>query len=566
MTVTLHELSTELLIKIFCYLNIPDLCKLKQTCRRFNEIITSWDHVLLKTLAPLVTNQKSNIFLSRCFNQLSTLEKIRISKNWQIGRYQEKSLLYVKRKYIPWLYLSKKSVWISRGNKIFSYERHKSHVNVSKPGVILKGRSNADVGNFQLKNDLLISGQRDGNLCLWCLKENKAIFDTKNCHNSDINSVDISLCGSIIASGSRDNCLKIWRLNYDSLDGLEELHCHNLQDRVWRVSLLNEKPLLAVGTSGNNYKNSLFVYDVERISDPIELPSTNLGLGVLDIRWDSPSTLWSCGYDTYLKRWDLRTGRCEQIFRDPHASALYCLDYDYCNTIMTGTQMHGRENHHSTLNQLAFEFNMTASTVHKIMKKAKYHPYKLYFMDSCKNGAHRRSSPIYSLSFDSECLFTVTDQNLNVLNFSVYNGNVNDYSVCWSHNKISSRDQLFVLYYSSSISPFKTATVLAHRAAQTAADGAADSSVSRRELHCAFVGCRLQVAPAVNHSSHTSEKFIDQAEDEDVKAKGLPSAQLISVSTSEVISHFGISFGSKYTNLHKVPPISIPNQGIAENP
>ncbi|KAJ8937971.1 hypothetical protein NQ318_003731 [Aromia moschata] len=35
-----------------------------------------------------------------------------------------------------------------------------------------------------------------------------------------------------------------------------------------------------------------------------------------------------------------------------------------------------QENHHSTLNQLASDYNMAASTVHKIMKKATYHPYK----------------------------------------------------------------------------------------------------------------------------------------------------------------------------------------------
>ncbi|KAJ8949556.1 hypothetical protein NQ318_016186 [Aromia moschata] len=37
-----------------------------------------------------------------------------------------------------------------------------------------------------------------------------------------------------------------------------------------------------------------------------------------------------------------------------------------------------QENHHSTLNQLASDFNTAASTVHKIMKKAKYHPYKVF--------------------------------------------------------------------------------------------------------------------------------------------------------------------------------------------
>lgn len=36
-----------------------------------------------------------------------------------------------------------------------------------------------------------------------------------------------------------------------------------------------------------------------------------------------------------------------------------------------------QDNPHSTLNQVASDFNMAASTVHKIVKKAKYHPYKV---------------------------------------------------------------------------------------------------------------------------------------------------------------------------------------------
>lgn len=63
---------------------------------------------------------------------------------------------------------------------------------------------------------------------------------------------------------------------------------------------------------------------------------------MLDLKWDGPHTIWSCGYDTCLRRWDLRTGKSEQNFYDPHASVLYCLEYDYCNTVMTGAQSYGR--------------------------------------------------------------------------------------------------------------------------------------------------------------------------------------------------------------------------------
>ena len=49
---------------------------------------------------------------------------------------------------------------------------------------------------------------------------------------------------------------------------------------------------------------------------PASLPSGQLmthlgsdfppGAGVLDVMYESPSTLLSCGYDTYVRYWDLR--------------------------------------------------------------------------------------------------------------------------------------------------------------------------------------------------------------------------------------------------------------------
>lgn len=98
--------------------------------------------------------------ISRCHRQLSVFDKIRIGKNWQIGRYSEKELLFVRRNYMPWLCLTNETVWISRGRNIYCYNRFRKQVDVSKPRTVLHGRSNADVGHFQLKNKLIISGQR----------------------------------------------------------------------------------------------------------------------------------------------------------------------------------------------------------------------------------------------------------------------------------------------------------------------------------------------------------------------------------------------------------------------
>lgn len=100
---------------------------------------------------------------------------------------------------------------------------------------------------------------------LTSLHGRKLIFDEEDCHESDINSVDISQNGDIVVSGSRDSSFSIWKVDYDSnIGALNKLHNQVFYDRVLRVSLLNERPLLAVGTSGNNYRAPLFIYDIER--------------------------------------------------------------------------------------------------------------------------------------------------------------------------------------------------------------------------------------------------------------------------------------------------------------
>ncbi|VEN53263.1 unnamed protein product [Callosobruchus maculatus] len=155
--------------------------------------------------------------------------------------------------------------------------------------------------------------------------------------------------------------------------------------------------------------NSIFINDIQRATNILQLSGSEYNHGVLDMKWDGPHCMWSCGYDTYLRKWDLRTGNCVQIYEDPHASALYCFDYDYCNTIMTGTQLHGRV--------ILWDIRQKNSV-------------QLFFMDSCKSRRHGRNSPVYSLAFDAEYLFTATDQNVNVLNFAGYDGEINDYSYC----------------------------------------------------------------------------------------------------------------------------------------
>lgn len=56
MALKLDELSIDILLLIFAYCDIEDLCKLKETCKLFHRIINTSLHISIKN-DHLVTNQ-----------------------------------------------------------------------------------------------------------------------------------------------------------------------------------------------------------------------------------------------------------------------------------------------------------------------------------------------------------------------------------------------------------------------------------------------------------------------------------------------------------------------------
>lgn len=101
-----------------------------------------------------------NRLFFRTYNLLNVYEKCRISHNWKIGRYAEKSYLYVNERFMPWLHLTKDHIWLSRGKWIKAYRRKKSSIDVRRPQFILSGVTDADVCKFAFRNNYVIAGQR----------------------------------------------------------------------------------------------------------------------------------------------------------------------------------------------------------------------------------------------------------------------------------------------------------------------------------------------------------------------------------------------------------------------
>lgn len=65
MAASVDFFPTEVLINIFKYLDLEDLCKLKLTCKRFNEVIETWGHLFTSEIKPLVTNQTHSAIINR---------------------------------------------------------------------------------------------------------------------------------------------------------------------------------------------------------------------------------------------------------------------------------------------------------------------------------------------------------------------------------------------------------------------------------------------------------------------------------------------------------------------
>lgn len=117
------------------------------------------------------------------------------------------------------------------------------------------------------------------------------------------------------------------------------------------------------------------------------------GAGVLDVMYESPSTLLSCGYDTYVRYWDLRTStrKCVMEWEEPHDSTFYCLQTDGNHLLATGSSYYG------------------LVRLWDRRQRACLHAFPLT--------STPLSSPVYCLRFTTRHLYAALSYNLHVLDF-----------------------------------------------------------------------------------------------------------------------------------------------------
>nr|KAF6424902.1 F-box and WD repeat domain containing 4 [Molossus molossus] len=117
------------------------------------------------------------------------------------------------------------------------------------------------------------------------------------------------------------------------------------------------------------------------------------GAGVLDLMYESPSTLLSCGYDTYVRYWDLRASvrKCVMEWEEPHDSTLYCLQTDGNHLLATGSSYYG------------------VVRLWDRRQRACLHAFPLT--------STPLSSPVYCLRFTTKHLYAALSYNLHILDF-----------------------------------------------------------------------------------------------------------------------------------------------------
>ncbi|XP_014208190.1 F-box/WD repeat-containing protein 4 [Copidosoma floridanum] len=391
-TIKLDKLPLELLLLIFDYCHAFDLVRLSGVCTRFFYIARDDLLWCKRSDHTLATNQVSNRFRSRCNPLLNPRTKWQVTQNWENGRYQKKVLFSQQTKLMPWIQLTGDLLWWSGGNTLCGYLRSDQFNQNNK---VYHQEFNSDICKFIVRDDYIISGHRDGSIQFWLMSmmylENHFYHSINRAHSRDVDAIDET--NNIIISGSADGVVKAWTSpkNQGYMSRLP-LATVRVGDRVWSLAANPSSTKVAVGTSGTSGP-PLNIYDINNFANSTTVDHNwRRGAGILDMVWDDPNTLLTCGYDTCIKKWDLRTGNCVGCWSDPTDATVYSISSDYNYTMVTGTQ-----------------FNCKAV----LWDQRKTNYIQLYFMN-----LRRLSSPVYSVSFDSCHLYGATDQNVVEVKFT----------------------------------------------------------------------------------------------------------------------------------------------------
>ncbi|KAM5244415.1 F-box/WD repeat-containing protein 4 isoform 4-T4 [Hipposideros larvatus] len=320
----LWRLPEELLLLICSYLDKRALGRLAQVCRwlrRFTSCDLLWRRIARASLNSGFTRLGTDLMAG-----VPVKGRVKVSQNWRLGRCRQGILMKWRCSQMPWMQLEGDSLYISQANFILAYQFRPDGASLNRQPLGVFAGHDEDVCHFVLANSHIVSAGGDGKIGVHKIH---STFTVKySAHEQEVNCVDCK--GGIIVSGSRDRTAKVWPLASGRLG--QCLHTIQTEDRVWSIAI---SPLLrhclpavvcpgrlelcfvtnqqsglgsfVTGTACCGHFSPLRIWDLNSGQLMTHLGSDfPPGAGVLDVMYESPSTLLSCGYDTYVRYWDLR--------------------------------------------------------------------------------------------------------------------------------------------------------------------------------------------------------------------------------------------------------------------
>lgn len=384
----LSDLPDDLLIFLLGYCDLQSLGRLCRVSKRFQFVLITECLWITAKRRHTVPGRYSNRHKQNL--RIPAKEQIRIALNWKRGICRDSRLIHHREKQLPWMQLENDLLWISYTNTISCYQP-KSNGRLRKVSAKTMVAHQDDICRFAHRDGVMASGARDGSISLFSTETSQRLVHYSKCHVGDVQSVDLH--SDVIVSGSRDATVKIWR-STEPRQSQALLRTVTVSDRVWSVALNPNGTQMGVGNAGINVLEPLHIWDVERMSLLGSLGENyKRGAGVLDMQFETKDLLMSCGYDTYIRLWDLRCPFSKSVscWEEPYDSSLYCVQTDYNNTFLTGSSRHGM--------------------IH-LWDKRKPALVQMYYTG-------RTASPVYSLAFNHSRLYAALDQGINMLDFSI---------------------------------------------------------------------------------------------------------------------------------------------------
>ncbi|KAH3802902.1 F-box/WD repeat-containing protein 4-like [Dreissena polymorpha] len=383
-TVNLTELPDVVLFAVFSHCTTETLGKICQVCKRLQKLVYCdivWAKFAKQALMIYASGRKSKWKVT-CLH-----EHCRLSTHWVRKQCTEFILARNSSRLLPWMQMDQDKLWVSSKHLIRSYNLHVRGLPKKAKKHVLALPNTQDVTRFAVKDNVVVSGCRDGSVYMF--EGGRCVKAFYKLHETDAQAVDFH--NNILVSGSRDKTVKIVSL------GNEVSHDHhqpiraviNLRERVWSLAIQPAGGSFTVGTAGVRGTPSLSVWDLHSESLLHTLGDYRYGAGVLDMKYEDDHCLLSCGYDACLRLWDLRTGKCVNEWTEPYDSTLYCVQTDSNVAMVTGTAQHGMV---------------------RLWDKRTNVPVQEYFFG--------QKSPVYSLAFDSRRIYAALDLSTNYKDFT----------------------------------------------------------------------------------------------------------------------------------------------------